>query len=495
MNGKSRPLLRWWVAGVIAFPAGVIGCRTLTPEPTSPAVRETATDGGLAADRAESAIRQIDFTDGASADVGLAARLRAENQFDAPEIVSAGLDEDFTVMRLPPVAPGLTLASLESIATTSHPSIAAARARVDAAIGQTAQAGLPFNPVLQYQSEEVGNDDSSGLHSVTMSQQLVTADKLALAQQVQSQLVARQRAELRLAELQILTRVRTAFAAALVAQRRVELTEQINRLAESSVSAVQALVDAGEASKIELLQAKLEQQQSLIQSENAATQLNATRRSLAAAAGITQLPDGPIEGDLSAAWARPPWESGSPWQVSLAEITAASPEIAAADSELDRARWALRLACAQVTPNVTGQLGVGVDTASDDTFAVFGISVPLPIRNRNEGNIRSARAEIAAATAAIDATRYDLANRLADAIGRYEVARQRAGRLSETVIPNAEQTFELSREAFEAGETNFLQLLTAQRSLFTAQLTALEAAAVARSTMAEIDGLLVPTGR
>ncbi|WP_233215721.1 TolC family protein [Rhodopirellula bahusiensis] len=380
---------------------------------------------------------------------------------------------------------GLTLESIESMALGSHPAIAEVRARVESTRGQYVQAGLPFNPVLQYQSEEVGNEGASGLHSVQMSQQFVTANKLGIAQQVQAREIQKQQAELRIAELRVLTRVRAAFAAAVVAQERAEIADQIVELAEKSIESVNALLEAEEVSKIALLQARVEAEQARITAENAETQLQANLRTLAAAAGVQALPAGPLSGDVGDDLIAAPWEA------LLAEISASSPELARAGSELERAKWSLQLACAQVTPNVTATLGVGIDASSDDTFAVIGVSVPLPIRNRNQGNIRSARADIAAASAAMQNAQLSLEARLAEAVGRYQVALERYERLQESVVPTSEETYELSLEAFNAGETDFLQLLTAQRTLFTTQLNVLDAAGQAKQAAAEIEGLLV----
>ena len=383
---------------------------------------------------------------------------------------------------------GLTLASIESMALGSHPAIAEARARVDSTRGQYVQAGLPFNPVLQYQSDEIGNEGASGLHSVQMSQQFVTANKLGIAQQVQAREVQKQRADLRIAELRVLTRVRAAFAAAIVSQRRAEIADQIVDLAEKSIESVSALLEAEEVSKIAFLQARVEAEQSRITAENVQTQLQANLRTLTAAAGISTLPTGQLSGDIDDDLTDTPWES------LIAEISASSPELSRAGSELERAKWSLQLACAQVTPNVTGSLGVGVDASSDDTFAVIGVSVPLPIRNRNQGNIRTARADIAAASAAIQNTQLSLEARLAEAVGRYQVALERYQRLQKSVVPTSEETYELSLEAFNAGETSFLQLLTAQRTLFTTRLNVLDAAGQAKQAAAEIEGLLVTLG-
>jgi cobalt-zinc-cadmium efflux system outer membrane protein len=379
----------------------------------------------------------------------------------------------------------LTLQQLEGSALASHPELRRARAQVNSRRGQYVQAGLPFNPVLQYQSGEIGNEGASGLHSVRVNQQMVTANKLGIAQQVQAREIQKQQAELRAAELRVLTRIRTAFAAAAVSQRRTELTDQIVELAEKSLQSVESLVEAKEASNVALLQAKVELDQARVNAENAATKLQADRRALAAAAGVSELPATDLAID------RGETLEEAPWQLLLSELEASSPELAAAGSELERARWSLQLACAQVTPNITGQIGVGVDTASDDTYAIVGVSVPLPIRNRNQGNIQTARADIAAASAAIEQTRLSLDGRLADAVGRYQTARQRYEQLVSRIVPNAEETYRLSQQAFAAGESDFLQLLTVQRTLFTTRLSALDAFGQAKQALAEIEGLLI----
>ncbi|QDV85744.1 TolC family protein [Stieleria magnilauensis] len=380
---------------------------------------------------------------------------------------------------------GLSLSDAESLAVASHPALAEARSKVESIRGQYVQAGLPYNPVVQYQSDEIGNDNASGLHSLSVSQQFVTANKLGIAQQVQAQAMQKQKAQMQATELRVLTRVRAAFAQALIAQQRVKLTRKIVELAEKSIASVESLVEAQEVSKVALLQARVEAEQVRITAENAETQLEANRRELAAATGAGTLPTGPLVGNISDGLTQ------SPWEQLLSDVTTASPEMAEAGSELERARWALQLACAQVTPNITGQIGVGVDTATDDTFARIGVSMPLPIRNRNQGGIRTARADIAAASAAIDRTRLSLQSRLAEALGRYETARQRYERINNNVLANAQETYELSQKAFNAEQTGYLQLLTAQRTLFNTQLNALDSAAQAKRAIAEIEGLLV----
>ncbi|MEM6690444.1 MAG: TolC family protein, partial [Planctomycetota bacterium] len=341
------------------------------------------------------------------------------------------------------------------------------------------------NPVMQYQSEEIGNDDSTGLHTVTISQQFVTANKLGIAQQVQSREYQKQLSRLRIEELRVMARVRTAFALGLVAQNRVDLTETIFDLARQTESGVNDLVEAEEASRLALLQAKVETEQAKINYENARSQYQATIRSLSAAVGDSTIAVSRLVGEL------PDPSNDRPWDSMLESLAASSPEMSLAGSELERAKWALQLACARVVPNVTGQAGVGYDAVSDDTFALIGVSVPQPIRNRNQGNIRSARADITGAAAAIDETRLSIEGRLARSVGQYEISRERYWRLTDSVIPAAEEAYELAKKAFEVGEADYLLLLTTQRTLFEKRLVALEALGQVTIASNEIDTLLV----
>ena len=109
----------------------------------------------------------------------------------------------------------------------------------------------------------------------------------------------------------------------------------------------------------------------------------------------------------------------------------------------------------------------------------------------NYGRFDTRCANITAAHAAISETELDLTSRLADAVGRYRIAQQRVDTLEQTVIPRAEETLRLSRIAFEGGETNFLSLLTIQRTLSQTRLSVLNAIEQASTAAAEIDGLLV----
>lgn len=380
---------------------------------------------------------------------------------------------------------GLSLDELEAMAMENHPAIAASRARVSAARGKWVQAGLPPNPTMQYTSEEVGADSEPGLHSVMIGQTHVTANKLELRQRVIAAEIRQAQAELEATRLRVLTDVRTTFAGTLVAQQRVELMTRLRELAQQSARAVQAMLEAEELSRIELLQAQTEVEQASLAVETAQASLDGQRRRLEAFVSADSLDDRPLVGELDDVLDAISWESIH------TEILETSPELAGRLSEIEQARRELTLAAAEIVPNVNVLAGAGHHTPSDNVFGAVQVTVPLPIVNRNQGRLRQARAELVEASNRLQQKERDLAERLAKNVQAYETARLQSDRIGAEIVPRAEETLRLTTDAFQAGETSYLQLLTAQRTLFEARLRELEARSNAVQSASRLEGRLL----
>ncbi len=301
-----------------------------------------------------------------------------ENFLEEVDVVTLGQGENDSSV--------VTLDELESLALAQHPAIAEAEAKVASLRGKWLQVGLKPNPFIQYNSDEIGSAASSGLHAAMLGKTFVTANKLSLNRQVVAAQIEQARADWDAARIRVLSDVRAEFQNALVAQERLELTKQLRDIAGKSLVSVDAMNRASEASRIDLLQAQTVLQQAELAVETANAGLIGARERLAAVASIDRLPADRLVGtigiDLEIA----------DYDAIASELVAASPEIANRVAEISRAQQALRLACATVTPNFVAQVGAGVDTSIDETFAVVQVTVPLPITNRNQGNIRSTRA-------------------------------------------------------------------------------------------------------
>ena len=116
------------------------------------------------------------------------------------------------------------------------------------------------------------------------------------------------------------------------------------------------------------------------------------------------------------------------------------------------------------------------------------LTVPLPLFDRNQGAIIRAEREAAAARYAVSQVELDLMSRLTPVYERYANSRNQVSRYRETVLPAAEESLTLTRKMYQAGEANYLGLLTAQRTF--AQTNG-NAVLQLRTAEAEIEGLLL----
>jgi cobalt-zinc-cadmium efflux system outer membrane protein len=120
-----------------------------------------------------------------------------------------------------------------------------------------------------------------------------------------------------------------------------------------------------------------------------------------------------------------------------------------------------------------------------------GVSMPIPVWNRNQGNIRAARAEIGMAVQNVGRVENDLADRVATAFRTYAAARERAERYRREIVPRVEESARLALEAFRGAQFDYLRVLAAQRAVAEAKLELNRALNDAWRAAAELSGLLL----
>ena len=381
----------------------------------------------------------------------------------------------------------LTLSELEELALSNNPTLVQAQARVDAACGRWLQSGLRPNPVVGYSSNEIGNEGAAGQHGVFVGQQFITHGKLGLNRQVESKEVERLKQLAEAQRLRVLSDVRLGYYDVLINQRRVEIALGIEEISEAAVNTTDELLSGDQATRVSLLQAEIEAEAARVLVVNAEQELDASWRQLAAAIGMPSWPLARVTGELDYSFPVVMWDE------TMERLRSQSPEIAAAIANIDKARWALRRACVESKPNVNFQLSVSYDDSTGDPFSGVQASIPVPIHNRNQGGIRAARANIVLAEQDITRVELDLQSRFASVYKRLSTARERLQRYETTILPKARETLDLVNIGYKSGEKDypFLAVLTAQRTLFNAQLVHLESLREIWAANAQIDGLLL----
>jgi outer membrane protein, heavy metal efflux system len=384
-----------------------------------------------------------------------------------------------------PAAPGLDLASLKSIALECSPTLLEASAHIDSLIGKRTQAGLWPNPEVGFSGQQIGSRGLAEQNGVMMGQKIITAQKLRTDQAVISEEIRRAQYFYDAQRLRLETDVSIAFYEALAAQKLLEQTEELTRIADEAHKTLEKLRLGSEASRIDVLQAKLELDSTRILRENAQHRVASAWKNLVTIIGQPHLAPQPLSGKLQQGVLHYLWDDA------LAMLMEQSPELRQAQATAERARWAHQRAMREVYPNIDAMGIVQKDHQIQGWDGAIQVSLPVPIINRNQGQIREMLANIAVAEQAVQRTRLQLENRLAKVFERYENAQKQVELYEKELLPTATEQLQLTTRVFRAGEVGYINLLTAQRSFNQVHINALDAQRELAVASARIEGLLL----
>jgi cobalt-zinc-cadmium efflux system outer membrane protein len=392
--------------------------------------------------------------------------------------------ETLPTLRQPTTDGTLTLAELESLAIANHPALRTADGQLRAERGRWVQVGLLPNPVIGYMGNEIGNEGSAGQQGGYVSQDFVTAGKLDLNRAVALRNVAMAEQRFAVIRLKLLTTVRSYYFETLAAERAVTLAQQLEQMSAHAVRTAELRLAAEEGSRAAVLQSQIERESVALLAQQAAGRLETARRRLWTLVGLSETQPQALDDGL---------QNPLPdltWETMRSRLLAESPALAEARFAVDRARWAVARATAGRVPDVNVQGSVQYDDAARDTIAGVQISVPLPVFDRNQGAIAAACGELAAAQAGLDEQQLALENQLAAVLRDYLTARARVTKYAEVILPAARESRDMINGAYEQGELDYLQLLSAQRTYTEKHLAYLQDLATAWKTWAVLEGLL-----
>ena len=374
--------------------------------------------------------------------------------------------------------------SLESaidLAQSVSPNLAKAAADVEAARGKAVQAGLYPNPIAQGGATQAAGNESQ--YYFGLSQEIVTKHKLKLSQAAATRETYQAELMFVRTRFELLTAVRQTFFATLAAQRKVEVLTRLVEITRKSADAAKQLLAAGETSRADLLLFEIELEKSEVALQNTQSQLAAARKQLAAAVGIRNLKIEYLTGNLK----NSPGDSFD--QLLMDAYVPYNADVQIAEQEIERSRLLLRRAQVEPFPNVTVYGGFQYQVVPIHDQGLFSASIPVPIWNRNQGNIASAHAHIIRATANVNQVQNQIAGRMAELIGRYQVADQQVKRFEERIIPKAREGVTITQEAFAQGTFDSFRLLQSQRGLIDSNLGYITALEMRWLAAAELAGL------
>jgi cobalt-zinc-cadmium efflux system outer membrane protein len=379
-----------------------------------------------------------------------------------------------------PSAP-LTLSAALALADDGNADLAAARHELLAEDGAVRQAGLLPNPSLSLERVDTRRDTRET--TLQLSQPLELGGKRAA--RVQAAQRGREGAAAWLLQRRTEVRAETAAAwfAVLAAQEQLRLAQQASELAQRAAAATGRRVVAGKVSPVEQTRAQVAASTVGLELIRARSALATARVRLAALWGNPSPRFEQVAGEIAAL----------PELPSLAEqrvLVARAPAMQVAGAELAWRQALTQVELSRRVPDVALTVGSKRSEELGRTQAVFGVSLPLPLFDRNQGAVLAAARRVDQARDGVAATAARLEAELVAAREEYAAARAQALALREEILPGAQSAYEAASTGFDYGKFGFLDVLDAQRTLLQAQSHYLTTLADAHRAQAAITRLL-----
>lgn len=360
----------------------------------------------------------------------------------------------------------LTLRQALALTLARSPELAVADSDIRIAEARVLQARLRPNPDIELTSENV---DAKQMENTLLLGQLIELGGKWSAR-VREAHSGRDLAsfDYEAKKREVFLKTAEHFVDLLAAQRRVAANEELVRIANDFAPSVVRRLEAGKASDLEKTRFDVAIASARIDLEQARRDVSTARNRLAAQWGSRKPHFDSAVGDLDKT---PPTASLDV----LANRLSANPRLLRFGAEVAHREAALAREKAAAVPDLTLRAGPRRLEETNDTTAVVSLSVPLPLWNRNQGNIRVAREQITRANAEQAAVAATLMTELSDAYQALSRALSAIQILRENVLPGAESALAATSEGYDAGRFSYLDVLDARRTIGAARIQYLQA--------------------
>ena len=398
-----------------------------------------------------------------------------------PAIAQQGSGAAAVASMSPASTPRISLAEAVALALDVSPELSASRREIAAAAGQIVQSRTRPNPELGYSLEDT--------QSRTRTQSLQINWPIEMGGKRDARVNVAERnhdvagADFDTRRADIRASVIAAYFEVLTAEERVALALASEELADKATDVVSKRVLAGKVSPVEETKSRVAGAGLRIESSQATGELRAAKLRLASLLGRDAVD---VEVNSSVADAIPFLPSTN----ALRDRLRASPTIRRAQLEIQRRSAIVSLERSKAMPDITLSLGVKRPNELQRNQILLGISVPLPVFDRNQGNVLEAIQREEKARDELAAVNTKITTEVMQARERLATARDQLGVLVRTILPGAKSAYDAARVGFENGKFSFLDVLDAQRTYFASKSQYIRTVSEVHRADADIDRIL-----
>ena len=375
----------------------------------------------------------------------------------------------------------LTLEAAIDLALRANPSLRAAGSEVAAQQGALTQAGALPNPELELLREGGQGDNRTTTATLNIPVELggkrgARIDAARQEGQLAALALAAQRNRVR-------ADTAAAFHEVVAAHARERMAQELVALAGRALAAAGKRVEAGTLSPVEQTRARVAQGGARIEALQAARDLEGARIRLAA------LWAGDARGLEIVAPQAAVLPAPLPLDRLLAQLDGA-PAMRHARAQVVHRQALARVEQSRRVPDVNVIVGTQREGPDARSRAVLGLSLPLPLFNRNDGAVLDALRRVDKAQGEADAEGARLRAELAQAHARLIAALAECALIANEILPGAEDAQRAASRGFELGKFGLIDVLDAQRVLAQSKNQYLNAVAESHRAAADIARLL-----
>jgi len=395
----------------------------------------------------------------------------------------------------------ITLEELQELALQNNPTFAQSAANIRAAEGRKKQSGSYPNPTVGYQGEKIRcGSFHGGEQGFFIQQDIVMGGKLDLNREIFGQELKQAETEAEEQKLRVVTNVGMSYIQALAAQQTLELRQNLSKLADDAVETSHQLANVGQADAPDVLESEVEAQQAQLAVTMAEQNQRRVWKALAAVVGNPRLPLMRLEGKLEDT---PPANTDE----LVERIVNDSPAVRIAELGVKRAEAALVRTKREPIPDLqlrgglqqNGELLSGPNGRSVGLQTFANVGVRIPIFDRNQGNIATAKAEVERSKREVERVKLVLRERAASVVQTYAFSQTAVDRYKNHMIPRAQKAYEMYNKKYQEMAAAYPQVLIAQRTLMQLEVSyiiALESFATSSLSLQSYmltDGLEAPS--
>ena len=376
-------------------------------------------------------------------------------------------------------------------ALEQNPQVQASRKRLESLAHKVPVAASLADPMLTLTAQPAPVQTAAGEQQFVLSasQKFPWAGKLDAQAAVAEAQTNVARAELAAVELATIANVKRAYYELYFLQQAIEVTEAEQQLLIDIRDVANVRYKAGRTSQQDVLRADVE----ISNVENELIQL---RQQIASGrARVARLLHVSPQTQLQALTLLPDEQIPHSLELLQQQAVVARPELHAALAAVLRDQYSANLARLEYKPDVTlgfswidvADRGLAMSANGEDALLLTaGINLPV-YRKRLDSSVRSAEASAVSSARAYDAMRDMTLEEVTDLFARVHSQQNMLTLFKDDILPKARQTLQVSSQAYNVGEVDFLQLIDNWRQLLRYEVNYRRLEANLRQSLAELE--------